>query len=145
MSTLTVVEEILRERKQPMVVREIVVAAGERLPTKSRTPDTVVARDLAMDIKKHPESTLFARVAPGKYTLREYAHAFTAPAQPTATTAPAVTPASSPVPAAASQPAPLHPVTSNSPLARASSAPPVQAIPQSHAGPMARREGSYSA
>lgn len=74
MSTLNVVEEILRERRVPMVVKEIVLAAGPRLPTKSRTPDTVVARDLAMDIKKKGEQSKFARVAPGKYTLREYAH-----------------------------------------------------------------------
>lgn len=70
MSTLYVVEEVLRERRTPMVVREIVQAAAERLPTKSKTPDTVVARDLAMDIKRNPESK-FTRVSPGKYTLRE--------------------------------------------------------------------------
>lgn len=73
MSTLNVVEEILRERRIPMVVREIVVAAGERLPTKSKTPDTVVARDLAMDIKRQGMESKFTRVAPGRYTLKEYA------------------------------------------------------------------------
>jgi HB1/ASXL restriction endonuclease-like protein with HTH domain len=71
MSTLHVVEEILRERRTPMVVREIVEVAGPRLPTKSKTPDTVVARDLAMDIKKRGEDSKFTRVSPGKYTLRE--------------------------------------------------------------------------
>jgi hypothetical protein len=71
MSTLLVVEEVLRERGTPMVVREIVQVAAERLPTKSKTPDTVVARDLAMDIKKHPDTSKFTRVSPGKYTLRE--------------------------------------------------------------------------
>ena len=70
MSTLTVVEEVLRERQVPMVVREIVEVAGERLPTKSRTPDTVVARDLSMDIKRRGSESPFIRVAPGKYTLR---------------------------------------------------------------------------
>ena len=54
-----------------MVVREIVQAAGERLPSKSKTPDTVVARDLAMDIKRNGPESKFTRVAPGKYTLRE--------------------------------------------------------------------------
>ena len=73
MSTLHVVEDILRERRIPMVVREIVEAAGDRLPTKSKTPDTVVARDLAMDIKRRGEESRFARVAPGRYTLKEYA------------------------------------------------------------------------
>ena len=52
MSTLAVVEEILRETAVPMSVREIVERAGARLPSKSKTPDTVVARDLSMDIKK---------------------------------------------------------------------------------------------
>lgn len=70
MSTLIVVEEVLRERGIPMVVREIVEVAAERLPTKSKTPDTVVARDLAMDIKRHGEESKFTRVAPGRYTLR---------------------------------------------------------------------------
>jgi hypothetical protein len=73
MSTLLVVEEVLRERGTPMVVREIVQFAAERLPTKSKTPDTVVARDLAMDIKKHGPESRFARVSPGRYTLRELA------------------------------------------------------------------------
>lgn len=79
MSTLNVVEEILRERRIPMVVREIVVAAGERLPTKSKTPDTVVARDLAMDIKRLGLESKFTRVAPGRYTLKEYAPETTVP------------------------------------------------------------------
>jgi len=71
MSTLLVVEEVLRERGTPMVVREIVQVAGPRLPSKSKTPDTVVARDLAMDIKKRGDASKFTRVSPGKYTLRE--------------------------------------------------------------------------
>src|SRR5436189_4875633 len=71
MSTLNVVEEVLRERATPMVVREIVEVAGARLPTKSKTPDTVVARDLAMDIKKRGVESKFTRVSPGRYTLRE--------------------------------------------------------------------------
>jgi hypothetical protein len=71
MSTLAVVEEILRETRVPMSVRDIVERAGERLPTKSKTPDTVVARDLSMDIKKRGESSKFIRTAPGRYTMRE--------------------------------------------------------------------------
>jgi hypothetical protein len=78
MSTLAVVEEILRETEVPMSVREIVERAGVRLPSKSKTPDTVVARDLAMDIKKKGESSLFVRTSPGRYTLRSLAAA-TAP------------------------------------------------------------------
>ena len=72
MSTLVVVEEILREVKRPVSVREIVEFAGERLPTKSKTPDTVVARDLSMDIKRKGEDSLFIRTAPGRYTMREF-------------------------------------------------------------------------
>ncbi len=70
MSTLAVVEEILRETAVPMSVREIVERAGARLPSKSKTPDTVVARDLSMDIKKRGEMSLFVRTSPGRYTLR---------------------------------------------------------------------------
>jgi len=73
MSTLVVVEEILRETAVPMSVREIVERAGVRLPSKSKTPDTVVARDLSMDIKRRGETSLFVRTSPGRYTLRTLA------------------------------------------------------------------------
>ena len=73
MSTLAVVEEILRETAVPMSVREIVERAGVRLPSKSKTPDTVVARDLSMDIKKKGDGSLFVRTSPGRYTLRTLA------------------------------------------------------------------------
>ena len=71
MSTLAEVEKILRDTGVPMSVREIVEAAGEALPTKSKTPDTVVARDLSMDIKKKGEASAFIRTSPGRYTMRE--------------------------------------------------------------------------
>ena len=83
MSTLAVVEEILRETAVPMSVREIVERAGARLPSRSKTPDTVVARDLSMDIKKKGETSLFIRTSPGRYTLRALA---TQPAQSEAVT-----------------------------------------------------------
>jgi hypothetical protein len=73
MSTLAVVEEILRETAIPMSVREIVERAGVRLPSKSKTPDTVVARDLSMDIKRKGDTSLFVRTSPGRYTLRALA------------------------------------------------------------------------
>ncbi len=73
MSTLAVVEEVLRETGVPLSVVEIVVRAGARLPSKSKTPDTVVARDLAMDIKRKGEGSLFIRSSPGRYTLRSIA------------------------------------------------------------------------
>jgi len=73
MSTLAVVEEILRETALALSVKEIVERAGSRLPSKSKTPDTVVARDLSMDIKKKGDTSLFVRTSPGRYTLRELA------------------------------------------------------------------------
>jgi uncharacterized protein (UPF0147 family) len=73
MSTLAVVEEILRETAVPMSVREIVQRAGVRLPSKSKTPDTVVARDLSLDIKRKGETSRFTRTSPGRYTLRDLA------------------------------------------------------------------------
>jgi len=57
----------------PLSVREIVERAGDSLPTKSKTPDTVVARDLSMDIKKKGETSLFIRTSPGRYSIRELA------------------------------------------------------------------------
>jgi hypothetical protein len=72
MSTLAVVEQIMRQTKTPMAVRDIVEIAGDVLPTRSKTPDTVVARDLSMDIKKHGEESRFIRTAPGRYTMREF-------------------------------------------------------------------------
>jgi hypothetical protein len=65
------IEEILRETAVPMSVKEIVERAGSRLPSKSKTPDTVVARDLSMDIKKKGEASQFIRTSPGRYTLRD--------------------------------------------------------------------------
>jgi hypothetical protein len=100
MSTLAVVEEILRETAVPMTVREIVVRAGARLPSKSKTPDTVVARDLAMDIKRKGEGSLFTRTSPGRYTLRALASAAaTGGASPGSVT---VTPPAAPAVAATS-------------------------------------------
>ncbi|HET9619928.1 MAG TPA: winged helix-turn-helix domain-containing protein [Kofleriaceae bacterium] len=95
MSTLAVVEEILRETAVPMSVREIVERAGARLPSKSKTPDTVVARDLSMDIKKKGESSLFTRTSPGRYTLRTLAGATAAPSDSAAMLRPVASPSAS--------------------------------------------------
>jgi hypothetical protein len=43
------------------------------VPSRSKKPDSVVARDLSMDIKRRGESSAFVRVAVGLYTLRELA------------------------------------------------------------------------
>lgn len=73
MSTLAVVEEILRRVRSPLTVREIVQRAGRRLPTRAKAPGAVVARDLALDLKRKGLDSAFVRVAPGRYTLRELA------------------------------------------------------------------------
>jgi len=71
MNTLSVVEEIMRETRTPMSVRQIVEHSAGRLPTRARMPDTVVARDLSMDIIKKGAASIFVRTAVGRYTLRE--------------------------------------------------------------------------
>lgn len=109
MSCLAVVEEILRETEVPMSVREIVERAGARLPSKSKTPDTVVARDLSMDIKKKGESSLFARTSPGRYTLRALA-ALAAPVAGTVERMSGSTLAAR-KPAAAASASPARPIT----------------------------------
>ena len=78
MSTLTVVEQILREATEPRTVKQIVERAGIRLPSRSKTPDTVVARDLSLDMKKKGDASLFARPLPGLYCLRSQVAAPTA-------------------------------------------------------------------
>ena len=72
MSTLAIVEMVMRETRSPMSVRDIVDSAGDSLPSRSKTPDTVVARDLSMDIKRLGEESRFVRTAPGRYTMREF-------------------------------------------------------------------------
>jgi hypothetical protein len=70
-STLDVVAEVLREfAPRALCVREIVQHAGDRLPTASRTPATVVRRDLAIDIRTFGETSRFARVDRGKFLLK---------------------------------------------------------------------------
>ena len=112
MSTLAVVEEILRETAVPMSVREIVERAGVRLPSKSKTPDTVVARDLSMDIKRKGEVSLFVRTSPGRYTLRTLL-------------APSVVPVESPaaVLRSAAAPTPMSALPQRKPPAAAPTAP----------------------
>lgn len=69
--TLHVVTMILRTTGVPMSVREIVEHGGADLPTRSKTPMTVVARDLAMDIKNKGAASAYIRTSPGRFTLRE--------------------------------------------------------------------------
>lgn len=71
-STLAVVAEVLREvAPQALCARRIAELAKGRLPTQSRTPETVVSRDLALDVKKHGAASRFLRVGPGEFLLKE--------------------------------------------------------------------------
>jgi hypothetical protein len=70
---LAIVARMLHAYGQPLTVAQIVEHAVDdlALPTASKTPHTIVARDLAIDIKRHGEASRFKRVAPGTFTLRE--------------------------------------------------------------------------
>jgi len=71
-STLDVVAEVLREvAPRALKARELVELAGNRLPTASRTPTTVVSRDLAIDIKGRGATSRFLRVDRGEFLLKE--------------------------------------------------------------------------
>jgi len=69
--TLDVCIEVLRKLGEPVRVKDIVAAAGDRLPTNSKTPETVVSRDLAMNIIWWGAASEVVRTEPGLYTLRE--------------------------------------------------------------------------
>ena len=72
MSTLDVVAEVLREvAPRALKAREIAALAGMRLPTASRTPETVVSRDLAIDVRDHGTTSRFLRVGRGEFVLKE--------------------------------------------------------------------------
>ena len=70
MSTLAVVEEILRETAVPMSVREIVERAGARLPSKSKTPTRSSRATCRWTSRRRARGSLFVRTSPGRYTLR---------------------------------------------------------------------------
>lgn len=62
-------------------VNDIVARAGDRLPTKSKTPSTIVSRDLALDIKRHGDASRFRRASAGIFRLA-MAHELVASATP---------------------------------------------------------------
>lgn len=71
MSTLDVVAEVLRAvAPRALNARQIVELSAGRLPTASRTPETVVSRDLALDVKKHRAASKFLRVDRGEFVLK---------------------------------------------------------------------------
>lgn len=72
MSTLDVAAEVLREvAPRALKARQIAELAGSRLPTASRTPETVVSRDLALDVKDRGAASRFLRVDRGAFVLKE--------------------------------------------------------------------------
>ena len=72
MSTLDVVAEVLREvAPRALNARQIVELANGRLPTASRTPETVVSRDLAIDVRDKEAASRFLRVDRGEFLLKE--------------------------------------------------------------------------
>lgn len=74
-TVLDVIAEIFRRSPIPrsMSVAEIVAAAtGDvELPTNSKTPHTIVSRDLALDVKHNGDASRFVRTAPGRFCLRD--------------------------------------------------------------------------
>ena len=72
MSTLDIVAEVLREvAPRALKARQIAALAGDRLPTASRTPETVVSRDLAIDVRDRGVTSRFLRVDRGAFVLKE--------------------------------------------------------------------------
>jgi len=72
MSTLGIVAEILREvAPRALKARQIADLAGSRLPTASKTPATVISRDLALEVRDRGASSRFLRVGRGEFVLKE--------------------------------------------------------------------------
>lgn len=63
----------MRTARVPLTVQQIVIRARGRLPTAAKRPDLVVARDLAVDVRRLGKASRFVRTAPGLFTLRELA------------------------------------------------------------------------
>jgi hypothetical protein len=70
-STLAVVEDVLRKARIPLSVPQIVTRARGGVPPPAKRPDLVVARDLALSLRRLGDESPFARTAPGRFTLRE--------------------------------------------------------------------------
>ena len=70
MSSLQLITDVLREAQAPMSAREIADRAGPRITafTRSRTPWTVISRDLALEALRGRASRV-RRVAAGRFEL----------------------------------------------------------------------------
>ncbi|MEO7730344.1 MAG: hypothetical protein ABIY55_05190 [Kofleriaceae bacterium] len=71
-STLSIVEQVLRTARVPLTARQIAERAGPHLPTAAKHPDTVIARDLSLNIRRLGQESRFTRTAPGLFTLRDF-------------------------------------------------------------------------
>jgi hypothetical protein len=72
MSTLDVVAQILREEApRALKARQIAALAVGRLVSASKTPETVISRDLAIDVRDRGASSRFLRVDRGAFVLKE--------------------------------------------------------------------------
>ncbi len=72
MSTLAVVAEVLREAAPGALrARQIAELAGARLSTLSKTPETVISRDLSLDVRDRGAASRFLRVGRGEFLLKE--------------------------------------------------------------------------
>lgn len=71
---LDVIAQIMAEHPlRALSAHDVVALASGRLPTNSKTPHTVVSRDLALDVKRHGIAdyvSRFERVAAGRFQLR---------------------------------------------------------------------------
>lgn len=63
----------MRHARIPLTAQQIVIRARGRLPTAAKRPDLVVARDLAVDVRRLGTASRFARTGRGLFTLRELA------------------------------------------------------------------------
>jgi DNA (cytosine-5)-methyltransferase 1 len=71
-STLDVVAEVLREvAPRALKAREIAARTAGRLLSTSKTPATVISRDLALDLRDRKEQSRFLRVDRGAFVLKE--------------------------------------------------------------------------
>jgi hypothetical protein len=68
---LPIVVEALKALGEPTRVVNLCEVIGDRLPTRSRKPTSVVSRDLALSVRDDPK-TPFIRTAPGVYALAEW-------------------------------------------------------------------------
>lgn len=72
MSTLAVVAEVLREvAPGALRARQIAELAGTRLRTLSKTPETVISRDLSLDVRGRGATSRFLRAGRGAFVLKE--------------------------------------------------------------------------